>query len=92
MSPCVLSPLVRSLMVLLIPTPVHFVLFSLRSVSYVVLTVSFSPQSMKILGVNEAWGELGVVSHQLRFTERIEVEHIGPVQALTSSLHTLLSQ
>lgn len=47
--------------------------------------------SMKILGVNEAWGELGVVSHQLRFTERIEVEHIGPVQALTSSLHTLLS-
>lgn len=56
------------------------------------LTVSFFPQSMKILGVNEAWGELGVVSHQLRFTERIEVEHIGPVQALTSSLHTLLSQ
>uniref|UniRef100_A0A0P4VNU0 Integrator complex subunit 11 n=1 Tax=Scylla olivacea TaxID=85551 RepID=A0A0P4VNU0_SCYOL len=48
--------------------------------------------SMKILGVNEAWGELGIVSHQLRFTERIEVEHIGPVQALTSSLHTLLSQ
>ncbi|XP_071519823.1 integrator complex subunit 11 [Panulirus ornatus] len=47
---------------------------------------------VRIVGVNEAWGELGVASHQLRFTERIEVDELGPVPALTSSLHTLLSQ
>lgn len=47
---------------------------------------------VRIVGVNEAWSELGVASHQLRFTERIEVDEHGPVPALTSSLHTLLSQ
>ena len=30
--------------------------------------------------------------HQLRFTERIEVDDRGPVPALTSALHSLLSQ
>ncbi|XP_066944743.1 integrator complex subunit 11 [Macrobrachium rosenbergii] len=48
--------------------------------------------NVKIVSVNEAWGELGVTPHQLRFTERIEIDDHGPVPALTSSLHSLLSQ
>ncbi|XP_047489473.1 integrator complex subunit 11-like isoform X2 [Penaeus chinensis] len=48
--------------------------------------------NLRIVGVNEAWGDLGVTAHNLRFTERIEVDEPGPVPALTSALHTLLSQ
>ena len=47
---------------------------------------------MKIVGVNEAWSELGVASHQLRFTGRIELNETGPVAPLTSALHTLIQQ
>ncbi|KAK4328769.1 hypothetical protein Pmani_000828 [Petrolisthes manimaculis] len=47
--------------------------------------------SLRVVGVNEAWGELGVSPHQLRFTERIEVDHGGPVPTLTSALHTVLA-
>lgn len=55
------------------------------------LSLSLS-QNLRIVGVNEAWGDLGVTAHNLRFTERIEVDEPGPVPALTSALHTLLSQ
>ncbi|XP_068212713.1 integrator complex subunit 11 [Palaemon carinicauda] len=48
--------------------------------------------NVRIVGVNEAWGELGITPHQLRFTERIEIDDLGPVPALTSTLHSLLSQ
>ncbi|KAK7070754.1 Integrator complex subunit 11 [Halocaridina rubra] len=47
---------------------------------------------VRIVSVNEAWGELGVTPHQLRFTERVEIEEVGPIPALTSMLHSLLSQ
>lgn len=48
--------------------------------------------NVRIVGVNEAWSELGVIPHQLRFTERIEIDDHGPVPGLTSALHSLLSQ
>lgn len=48
--------------------------------------------NVRIVGLNEAWNELGVTSHQLRFTERIEIVDHGPVSVLTSTLHTLVQQ
>ena len=52
----------------------------------------FILQNLKILSVNEAWNELGVTSHQQRFTERIELSETGPVAPLTSNLHMLIKQ
>ncbi|KAB7502299.1 Integrator complex subunit 11 [Armadillidium nasatum] len=48
--------------------------------------------NLRIMGVNEAYNELGVSSHLLTFTERFEMPSRGPVAGLTSSLNSLISQ
>ncbi|RXG59816.1 hypothetical protein Avbf_03996 [Armadillidium vulgare] len=47
--------------------------------------------NLRIMGVNEAYNELGVSSHLLTFTERFEMPSRGPVAGLTSSLNSLIS-
>ncbi|XP_076039940.1 integrator complex subunit 11 [Oratosquilla oratoria] len=47
---------------------------------------------LKVTSIDEAWKELGVAAHQLRFTERLEVHDPSPVPALTTSIHSLLTQ